>query len=430
MLEATRRRVAELGTPFELLLVSEVLTLLSLMVGHVSVAWWIAGAGGAHHLAIYGAAMSVTMFISMPLLSPLGDRHAKRNLLGLGLVVFLVETLLLATMAQFFGYHLPSVIALEMVAVMALAVIQPASMTVAAELVASDQLADAMSLQKTAQALGRMLGPALGGMALAVAGVKSALWLHTILLAIAAWATFRIPAGLKHTPSAQHGWWAEMTAGLRAKWIIPVERYWTGLAFFTMVFFAPAVGMLVPLRIQSLQWSAVWLGWCEASLAAGMLVGAFCFARLATERLGRFRAAVAALVGEGLALGLVGLLDARLGLPLCFFVTGACLSVVQLVGQTHRMLAVPEDFRARFTASNLMIMYVANSLGPTLSGILLLQTSVAHVYLIYGAALLLCALCYPLLPGYRAFLSLDHDTARNWYGKQYPAAFLRGRATS
>lgn len=428
MLEATRRRVAELGTPFELLLVSEMLTLLSLMVGHVSVAWWIAGQGGAHHLAIYGAAMSVTMFISMPLLSPLGDRHAKRNLLGVGLLVFVVETLLLAIQAQFADYHLPTVIALEMVAIMALAVIQPASMTVAAELVTSDQLADAMSLQKTAQALGRMLGPALGGMVLAVAGVRSALWLHTMLLAVAAWATFRIPVGSKHTPSTPHGWWAEITAGLRAKWIIPVERYWTGLAFFTMVFFAPAIGLLVPLRIQSLHWSAAWLGWCEASLAAGMLVGAFYFARLATEKLGRYRAAVIALVGEAVALSLVGLLDARLALPLCFFVTGACLSVVQLVGQTHRMLAVPEDFRARFTSSNLMIMYVANTLGPSLAGVLLLQHSVAEVYLLYGAALLLCALCYPLLPGYRAFLSMDHDAARNWYGRQYPAAFVRGRA--
>ena len=35
----------------------------------------------------------------------------------------------------------------------------------------------------------------------------------------------------------------------------------------------PCVTLLVPLKVQSLGLSAAWLGWCEAGLSLGMLVG-------------------------------------------------------------------------------------------------------------------------------------------------------------
>ncbi len=427
MLAANRQSMAALGKPFRLLLVSEVLTVLSMLVGHIAVMWWVAEQGGAKDLAIYGVMMSVTIFVAMPLLSPLSDRHPKRILLGCGLTVLTVETLLLSLLAQFWPYQLWVLIPLEMVAVVAIAVMQPAVMTITAELVRSEQLADALSLQKSAQSLGRMLGPALSGLVLAWSGVQAALWLHVAMFAVATWAAFRIPTGSYQAPTRQRHWGRELFAGLRAKWVIPVERYWTGLAFLTMLFFGPAIGILIPLRVQSLSLSPAWLGACEAALSAGMLLGALVVARWATQRFGRYRAAVGALMGEGLALGMVGVLDVRIALPLCFFATGLCLSVVQLVGQTHRLLAVPEDFRGRFSSSNLMVMHLAGTLGPAMAGLLLLQHGVAEIYLVFGAGLLLLAACYPLLPGYRAFLSLDHDTARNWYGRQYPQAFEAGK---
>lgn len=279
MLSATRERMRRLGRPVRLLMISEVLTVFSLLVGHLAVSWWVAEQGGAAHLAIYGVVMSATAFVSMPLLSPLADRYPKRTLLGAGLSVFVLETLLLASMVQWLDYALLPLVLLEMVAVMALAVMQPAAMSIAAELVPHEQLAEAFALQKSAQALGRMLGPALCGLILATAGVLAALWLHVALFVVAAWAAFRIPTGSHRAPSEARHWARELTAGLRAKWVIPVERYWTILSFFTMLFFGPAIGLLVPLRVQSLGWSAAWLGWCEAALSAGMLIGALYAAR-------------------------------------------------------------------------------------------------------------------------------------------------------
>ncbi|MBL8509195.1 MAG: hypothetical protein JNM11_12020, partial [Chitinimonas sp.] len=126
--------MAALGKPFRLLLVSEVLTVLSMLVGHIAVMWWVAEQGGAKDLAIYGVMMSVTIFVAMPLLSPLSDRHPKRVLLGSGLIVLTVETLLMSQHAQFWPYQLRELIPLQMVDVVALAVMQTPAMTITAAL--------------------------------------------------------------------------------------------------------------------------------------------------------------------------------------------------------------------------------------------------------------------------------------------------------
>lgn len=86
-------RLAEwnrLGRPFRLLLASDTLMLLSMMVGHVAVPWWIAHEGGAGHLALYASLLAAVSFFALPLLSPLGDRVSKRVLITVGLAAMLV----------------------------------------------------------------------------------------------------------------------------------------------------------------------------------------------------------------------------------------------------------------------------------------------------------------------------------------------------
>ncbi len=63
---------------------------------------------------------------------------------------------------------------------------------------------------------------------------------------------FAIPAITPSNKAMQSHWSAEVRAGLHAKWKIPIDRSWTIFGFFTMLFFSPAIGMLLPLKILSL----------------------------------------------------------------------------------------------------------------------------------------------------------------------------------
>jgi hypothetical protein len=73
-----KSRINAIAPPLASLLLSDLLTILADMVGYITLPWWIVHQGGAHDLALYSVSIAITTIFAMPLLSPLGDRYAKR----------------------------------------------------------------------------------------------------------------------------------------------------------------------------------------------------------------------------------------------------------------------------------------------------------------------------------------------------------------
>lgn len=418
------RRIETLGRPFRLLIVSDVLMLLAMNVGFVALPWWVARDGGAHDLALYAAILSGVSFFAMPLLSPLGDRYSKRLLVAGGLAAMLVESLCKAALAQAGAYHIEWLILLGVIQMVAMAVILPVSFSIVAELLPAEQLSEGLGYQRSAQALGRLMGPVVGGAVLAAGSVAGALWVNAALLALACVLSLRIvvPPHVA-VPRTAAQWLADLRQGLAAKWKIPVERGWTFVSFLVMIFFVPGIGMLVPLKVQSLGLSGGWLGACEAGLSIGMLLGALGGSQWIAEAVGRFRASVGAIFCEGLSLGLMGFTHQPVVLVVAMTMVGLSIATVQTVGHTHRMLAMPQAFRARMTAVNLTVMQVAGILGPGLAGLGLASFHIDEVYVAFGVGLFLVGAGYLRVPGYREFLNLPHDAATGFYARQHPELF-------
>ena len=414
-----------LGTSFRWLLWSDALTLLSTMVGQVALPWWIAQSGGAHDLAVYAVLVSAMSFVALPLLSPFADRHSKRSLMVLGLLGFAVATSAMATFAAFSHYRLDVVVAIETITVLAGALVMPATNSIVTELVPPTGLSQALGLQQTAQASGRLVGPAIAGALLAVVGTAPTLGLGALLLFAAAWLALRLPRPDRiDAPAKPRGKWAdEVRVGLRINWAIPIERGWVLCNFIGALFMVPCVAMLAPLKVQSLGLSAAWLGWCEAGLSLGLLVGSLGPAAWWARAHGRFGARVGGSALIGLALALAGLTGDRHVLVACFAVVGLCAATTTLVGKTHRMLARPLAYRARMSAAAIMTVQVSQTLGPAIAGVALTHWSVRVVYVMFGLLSAASALGFFLIPGFRAFMGLEHDEVDNWYGKTYPAAF-------
>lgn len=411
-----------LGPGFRRLVLSDALMLVALMAGHVVAPWWVVEQGGAADLAVYGSALSALSFLAMPLLSPLGDRVAKGRVITVALAAFALAALGLAVLASAGRYHLGVLIALEAVPVLAMAAILPATQTLAAELVPAAELPRAIAAQQSAQSLGRLVGPALGGAWLATLGVAGALWGHAVLLLAAVALAARLP---RQGPAAgaPRAWWAELRAGLRATWAIPLERWWTLVNALSWVFLFPAFTLLVPVKVQSLGLSGLWLGLSEAGLSMGMLAGGLGLAARWIAWQGRHASRVSAACLQGLALASAGLATQGWQLVLAFTLAGLCTAVMMLVGMTHRVLARPPAFRARMSASGLMCSQVAATLGPALAGLALLHAPVAQVYLGFGLAGALLSLGLLAVPGFKTFLALSPQAIEGWYGRQHPQAF-------
>jgi len=413
------------GSSFHWLLWSDALTLLSLMVGQVALPWWIAQAGGAHDLAVFGVGVSAMSFVAMPLLSPLVDRHPKRWLMVVALLGFGVAASAMAAYATLSHYRLSVVLAIEAVTVLANALILPAVNSIVTELVPPAALSKALGRQQTAQAAGRLLGPAIAGSVLAAVGTARTLWLHAALLFGAAALATRLPGSAQPPapPAAARGWAAEFRVGLRVNWAIPIERGWVLCNFVGALVMLPCATMLLPLKVQSLGLSAAWLGWCEAALSLGLLAVSLGIAQAWSRMQGRFATRVSGAALMGVAFAVAGWTGDRRVLVAMFALAGVCSAAIMLVGKTHRMLARPLAFRARMSSAAIMTTQVSQTLGPAIAGAALAHASVRAVYVAFGLASVASALGFFLIPGFRAFMALEHDEVDDWYGRTYPKAF-------
>jgi len=408
------------------LLACDALMLLSLMIGHVAVPWWIVQQGGVRHLALHGVVVAAASVVGMPLLSPLGDRYPKRRLIGLSLACYSASAFAMALLASLGLYRIEWIVALVTVNVLAMGVIWPVSSSLVSELVAPAALPRALNLQQGAQATGRLVGPAVGGALLAAGGTAAALWANCAMLAVAAVFALRLPARPAPAAGQRRDWWGELRAGLRANWAVPLERHWIVVNALSWMFLFPALTMLVPLKVQSLQLSAAWLGGCEAAVALGMIAGSLGLAERLVRALGRYAGRVGAAVLQGLALAMVGFASWPPLLVLGFGLVGLTNSVMAFVGMTHRTLARPADYRARMFAGAAMTAHVAGTLGPMIAAAALARWPVSQVYGAFGLLVGAVSLALAFVPGFKAFMRLEPDEVEGWYERMHPQAFRRG----
>ncbi|MBZ8139755.1 MFS transporter [Rubrivivax gelatinosus] len=408
------------------LMLGECLGLLAGAAMQLALAWWISSAGGAAALARYGVFSALAALLATPLLSPAGDRWPKRRVIRLGKLLLVADALLLALLCQAGVYELWLLCACGLLSVAAQALLWPAEASILPELVPAAGLPAAIRLRRGAQAVGGLLGPGLAGVLLAGAGLGAAMVLNLLLFTLAAVAAWGVgKPGMPAAPSVRRGWFEEMADGLRAKWQVRLDRWWTLVGALMMLCLLPATGLLLPLRIQALGLSAAWFGACSAALSVGLLLGVGGLATALIARVGRSRALALAVVAITAAMAGVGCSSRAPVLVLLFALIGLGLAVTQLVGQTHRMLAMPEDYRARMSAAHLAVAHLAAALGPALAGALLQQAAVQTVYLLLAAGFAGSGLLLLAVPGLGLFLRQDHESVRDWYARHYPRAFNR-----
>jgi MFS family permease len=406
------------------LLLAELLGLLASSLAQAAIAWWISTRGGAADLARYGAAVALAALIATPLLSPWGDRVSKRRLIRLANACLVIDALGLAVLAHSVVYSWVLLCLCSVLSIAANALLWPVQASILPELVPPADLPEAIRLRRGAQALGSLLGPGLAGGSLAVVDLPWTMASGLSLFVLSACVAWRI--GTPPFPShaaVGRGWRSDLVDGIRAKWGVPLDRWWTLTGALMMVCLLPATGLLLPLHVQALGLSAAWFGACGAALSVGVLVGVAGLAPALINRKGRVVSLVLAISTCAGAIAGIGLCRWAPGLPLLFALLGLCMSVTQLVGQTHRLLAIPEAFRVRMAAAHLTTAHFAAALAPALAAALLQHASVQAVYLLLAAGFGAGGLLLLLVPGLGPFLRLDHEGVRGWYGRHHPGAF-------
>jgi len=406
------------------LLVSDCLTILSIMMGHVAIPWWIVTEGGARDLAIFAACGAASAVFATAVLSPLADRYEKRRVIFFGLLVLTVcsaGALLLAALGK---YDIRALTLLQIAAGIALGAVQPAMLTIASELVPATDLGKAVAMQQSAQSTGRLIGPLIAAALLASFGTTTALLAHSLLLLVAVVAATALPRPpVLRDRVAPESWLRDIRAAAAVIWAIPVERGWTLASSFSWMFVFPAITIFVPLKVQAIGLGPTWVGIAEAGLSVGVLSGGLGGSALLIRLLGRYPARLSAAVVQGASLVLAGLASNPWLFAASLLLTGLSLSVISLAGSAHRTLARPPAYRARMSSLSILSFQVAASVGPAIAGACLVRWNISTVYVGFGVLAAAFALLLLVVPRFREFMGLSHDHVEGWYERSYPHVF-------
>ena len=363
--------------------------------------------------ARWTALVAVAAFLPIGLLAPVGgaiaDRTDRRRWLLWGNVLEAGLATGLAVLSAT-GRASPGVVTAVVFAGGCMAALMlPVQQALIPSLVPRDDLLAASSLGMAQYNLGRVVGPALAAVVIAVGSFTLAFAVNaaSFLVVVAALAGLRVPP---RTPAQGEGLWRSVADGARAAWAEPGCRSAILLIAVTAFLLSPFIA-LVPAKAALVtsggaEATAAGTGALTTAQGVGAVAGALVLAPLAA-RFGRRRLLVASLVSTCGALCLyavapsVVLAVAALGLV-------GMLYIGVLTGlSTVVLLRAPDRYRARVTSLFLVALGTIYPLGGLVQGAVADRVGLAEATI--GGAVLMVAVVAWLAAARPRFLAALDD---------------------
>jgi MFS family permease len=363
--------------------------------------------GDALALGIVGLVQAVpTMALALPA-GYLADIFNRRSLVMLSLLGMTVTSLGLAVLSYLHG---PTtwMYAMLFLDAAALTLGRPARTALLPQILPTRVFANAVTWNMSLQHIASVVGPALGGLVVAIyvpgAYVLSAVGSLLFLLML-----FRLevqPAPRRSEPAS----WRTVLAGLSF-----VRRARMILTMISLDLFAVLLGgavYLLPIFAEDiLHVGATGFGWLQAAPAAG----AFCMALLLAylppiKHAGR--TLLFAVAGFGVATIIFGLSTSFWLSLAMLFLTGAFDNISMVIRHTLTQLLTPDQMRGRVSAVSSIFVGASNELGGLESGLMahlfnpvvsVVSGGIGTILVVVGAAL--------FSPKLRAFGALHEVTA-------------------
>jgi len=248
----------------------------------------------------------------------------------------------------------------------------PARQALVPTLVPREHLPNAISMNAIMFQTASVVGPSLGGIVIAAAGVGWVYLVNTVSFGcvIAALLMMRDVSGKPvreaHDPEHEVSWRAAME-GLQFVFRSPLIRSTMLLDFFA-TFFSSATALLPIFAQDILHVGAEGYGWLYAAPSAGAIVTSAAMIPL-TERIRRAGPTLLwAVGGYGLATIVFGLSHSFWLTFFCLAMTGATDTVSMIIRNIVRQLETPDRLRGRMTGVNMVFFMGGPQLGELEAG--------------------------------------------------------------
>ena len=325
--------------------------------------------------ATWAALVAAAVFLPIGVLSPVGgalaDRLDRRRWLAIGNLVEAGLATVLVVLSASGGASPALVTGVVFLAGCMLALILPFQQAMVRDLVPPEDVLGAASLSAAAYNLGRVVGPALAGVVIAVSSFTWAFAINAVsfFAVVASLAMMHLP---RHRPQAEpEGMWSRIQAGARAARSEPGCRSAIGLIALAAFLAAPFIA-LIPAKASLLaeggaRGTGTVTGALTAAQGVGAVVGALLLAPLA-ERFGRRRVLVFDLVATPAALALYAVTPSVTTAVLALGLVGALYIGILSGLNSVVQLRAPTQFRARVLSLFMMALGVIYPLGALVQG--------------------------------------------------------------
>jgi MFS family permease len=245
----------------------------------------------------------------------------------------------------------------------------PARQSLYPMLVPREDLPNAISLNSIMFQTASVIGPALGGVVIATAGVA---WAYALDAAsfLGLIATLLLMRDVPQRPAAERGELSLRAAldGLRYVFSQPLIRSTMLLDFFAN-FFASAMALLPIFAQDILKVGAQGYGLLVSAPAIGAMLTSIVMVPVVERLTERGRVLVAAVGVYGLATVAFGLSNAFWLTFACLFVVGAADMVSTVLRNIIRQLTTPDGLRGRMTSVNMIFFMGGPQLGELEAGL-------------------------------------------------------------
>jgi MFS family permease len=379
--------------------------LLGTQMQRIAVGWeiWIR-TGSPIKLAWIGLVGVLPTILLTLVVGHVADRFDRKAIVSLTSLVLSAAAVGLAIVSYYQGPIL-AIYGCLLASGIARAFQRPAQQAMVPLIVPPKTLFNAITLNSSAFQLASAVGPALGGLLIAVGGTAPVYLVQAVAALICFALLFGVPSG-RPAARGQAATLQTLVAG-----VVFVFRNQVLLGALTLDLFAVLLGgatALFPIYAQDiLKVGPTGQGLMETAMAVGALSMAFWLAtRPAMERSGATM--LWAVAGFGLATIVFGI-SRWFGLSLAMlFATGALDNISVVVRQTLIQMLTPDEMRGRVSAVNNMFIGASNDLGAVESGVVAQFTSPTFAVVSGGlGTLLVVALAALRWPNLRQYGRLD-----------------------
>ena len=390
---------------FRLLWAGRIVSALGAQMQIVAVGWHVYDiTGSPFSLGLIGVFRAGAAILFSLAGGALADAVDRRRLLLITQPVLMLTALGLAVTTMAGVISVPLIYTFVFISAAAQALDNPARQAIVPGLVPREHLVNAFAWDVTGTQMASLVGPAVGGFAIARFGVGETYFLHALsyLAIVAALLLMRT----RVAPGGRRPGLAAVVEGLRF-----VRRHEIALPvmlldFFAM-FFGSAVALLPVYAKDILHVGPQGLGWLFAAQAIGGAAGA-----VAMTAIGSVRRPGTPLLLSVLAFGLC---SAAFGLSRSFWLsmallagTGAADTVSMVMRRSIIQLSTPDALRGRVTSANMIFVLSGPQLGQLESGIVATLGSPTLSVVTGGAGAMLAAIVIgALVPAIRKYEAVE-----------------------